>query len=392
MRWKALAILTFARCAMGFQFQSIAAIAPLMTNSLGINKAEFGWLIGLFLLPGVAVALPGGMIAARFGDKRVVLVAFAFMFVGGIEISISDTFVAAAVGRLLCGVGAAILNVVMAKMVADWFETKERALAMAVLVSSFPIGIGFALLSIGPLSDLINWRLASGSSAVFCAAGFIAVLSMYPSQRRPTNLSPRSSLTMLSLQDCTILLLASLPWALYNAAYQIMISFLPSFLSERGLNVVGAGFASAMNTAAFIFSIQLGGMILRITKHRDTVCAAAIVLWCAALLQATRSTSPVGWVILAGALAGIPAGGFLVLPTEVLHANKRAVGMGVFFTVYYIACAILPGLAGLLSDKSGGASGALSLSTLLALICIPVVLLFRRLSLLSSRTRGQEGY
>jgi predicted MFS family arabinose efflux permease len=83
-RWQALLALTLARAAMGFQFQSVAAVAPLMAESLGLDKAQLGWLIGLYLLPGVAFALPGGLLGRRFGDKRLVLVGLVLMAAGGL--------------------------------------------------------------------------------------------------------------------------------------------------------------------------------------------------------------------------------------------------------------------------------------------------------------------
>src|SRR6185503_16228959 len=73
-RWGILAALSFARVGMGFQFQTVAATAPLLSDRLGFDRAQIGWLIGLYLLPGVLVALPGGMLGARFGDKRMALI------------------------------------------------------------------------------------------------------------------------------------------------------------------------------------------------------------------------------------------------------------------------------------------------------------------------------
>lgn len=82
-RWWYLAALTLARAAMGFQFQSVAALAPLVAGTLGLDKTQLGWLIGLYLLPGVVFALPGGLLGARFGDKRLVLIGLALMVSAG---------------------------------------------------------------------------------------------------------------------------------------------------------------------------------------------------------------------------------------------------------------------------------------------------------------------
>jgi MFS family permease len=71
-RWAILAVLFTVRLSMPFQFQSVAAVAPLLTEKFGLNLADIGLLIGLYFTPGVALALPGGAIGQRFGDKSTV--------------------------------------------------------------------------------------------------------------------------------------------------------------------------------------------------------------------------------------------------------------------------------------------------------------------------------
>jgi hypothetical protein len=57
--WIALAMLTTARVAMGFQFQSAASASPGLIGQFGLSQADLGALIGLYFLPGVVLALPG---------------------------------------------------------------------------------------------------------------------------------------------------------------------------------------------------------------------------------------------------------------------------------------------------------------------------------------------
>ena len=72
-RWGILAVLFIVRLTMAFQFQSVAAVAPLLGAKFGASLADIGLLIGLYFTPGVALALPGGAIGQRFGDKATVL-------------------------------------------------------------------------------------------------------------------------------------------------------------------------------------------------------------------------------------------------------------------------------------------------------------------------------
>jgi hypothetical protein len=47
-RWIALAVLFAIRLTMAFQFQSVAAVAPLLDQTFGASLADIGWLIGLY--------------------------------------------------------------------------------------------------------------------------------------------------------------------------------------------------------------------------------------------------------------------------------------------------------------------------------------------------------
>src|ERR671937_2546861 len=129
-RWLALAIIFVTRTSMGFQFQSLGSVAPLLVADLHFTYAQLGTVIGLYLLPGVALALPGGLIGQRLGDRRAVVLSLALMVVGGLLTAWSGGFASAAAGRLLSGGGAVLMNILLVKITADWFGEREMATAM----------------------------------------------------------------------------------------------------------------------------------------------------------------------------------------------------------------------------------------------------------------------
>ena len=57
-RWGVLAVLFFIRTTMAVQFQSVGAVAPLLSADLGFSLADIGILVGIYSVPGVALALP----------------------------------------------------------------------------------------------------------------------------------------------------------------------------------------------------------------------------------------------------------------------------------------------------------------------------------------------
>src|SRR5256885_10187750 len=123
-RWFMLAVLFAARFALGYQFQSAGSVAPFLMRDFGIDYTQVGLLVGGFILPGIAISLPSGFLGRRFGDKSVVTAGMALMVLGGIVTTFADSFQVMLFGRILAGIGGAILIVLMSKMVVDWFDAK----------------------------------------------------------------------------------------------------------------------------------------------------------------------------------------------------------------------------------------------------------------------------
>jgi len=73
---------------------------------------------------------------------------------------------------------------------------------------------------------------------------------------------------------------------------------------------------------------------------------------------------------------GIPGGPLMALPAQALRPESRASGMGVFFTIFYVMMAVLPGTAGLVRDLSGSVAAPALFAAALVLLCAVGLLLF----------------
>lgn len=82
MRWTMLLILFLVRLAMGFQFQSVASTSAQLIDAFGLSYAQVGTLIGLFLLPGVFIAIPSGALTRAISDKNLLMLGAVTMTVG----------------------------------------------------------------------------------------------------------------------------------------------------------------------------------------------------------------------------------------------------------------------------------------------------------------------
>src|SRR5437016_14020108 len=99
-RWGILAILFIVRAIMAVQYQSVAGLAPLLQSDLGLNLTDVGILIGLYMAPGMVLALPGGAIGRKLGDKTAVLFGLAVMVAGGALMGLGGSWALQIAGRL----------------------------------------------------------------------------------------------------------------------------------------------------------------------------------------------------------------------------------------------------------------------------------------------------
>jgi predicted MFS family arabinose efflux permease len=365
---------------MGFQFQSVASLSSFVITDLDIDYTQLGLLIGFYLLPGVLIAYPSGLLGQRFGDKRIAVLGMTLMVVGGMLTASSHNYPIFLVGRLISGIGAVLLNVLLTKMVTDWFVGRELGTALALLVSSWPVGIGIALIVLPPLA-----AAASVSTALFLTAAAAAIVlaliaAIYSVPTTTDNAPPPKARSGfgVSPREFGLVSLAGVVWALFNVGYIILISFGPSLLIAQGISVKGAGVAISVASWTVIPTIALGGMLVDRLGHSTSLMVASLAALALSIMLMPSSSS-FALIAFIGAVGGLPCGAMLMLPTEVLSPESRSPGMGIFYTWYYVGMALLTPLAGLARDFTGNPGAPLTFAGCLEIAAIAVLLLLRLL-------------
>jgi MFS family permease len=375
-RWGILAILFVVRLTIAFQFQSVAAVAPLLQQSFGVGLADIGILIGLYFTPGIVLALPGGTIGRTLGDKPTTIVALLLMTAGSLVMATTDVWGWQMAGRLASGAGGVLLTVQLTKMGTDWFAGKEIATAMAIFVNSWPAGVAISLLVLPAIGT------AYGAGAVFLvtgaltATGIVLIIFYQAPPGAPASAAGSGRLDPLAL---LAVIVAGAIWGLYNIGFAMIFSFGPSLLVERGWSIAAAGSAISLVMWLSVISVPSGGYLADRTKRPFVVAIAASLVVAGLLTWLTRSDAVIAILVLGGLIGGLPAGPIMSLAARVLAPETRAIGMGVFYTLFYAAMMLGPAVAGRLAKSAGTAAVALDLGALTVLACPPLMWLFERI-------------
>jgi hypothetical protein len=91
--------------------------------------------------------------------------------------------------------------------------------------------------------------------------------------------------------------------------------------------------------------------------------------------------------VLIGIGTGLCAGPIMTLPAAVLDPATRALGMGLFFTLYYGVTLSGPVLGGWLAALTGSAAGSFDAAVVLVGLCVPLLLQVRRM--IAAGPKGQ---
>jgi hypothetical protein len=93
-----------------------------------------------------------------------------------------------------------------------------------------------------------------------------------------------------------------------------------------------------------------------------------------------RSGAVVLMVAALGLICGQPAGPILSPPTRVLQPATRAIGMGLFYTVYYATMMLGPAVGGASAKWAGDAAAAFDFGAAMIVICPVILSAFNRIS------------
>jgi len=349
-RWVALALMFVTRTSMGFQFQSIGSLAPLVVADLGLSYAQLGTLIGLYLLPGVVLALPGGLIGQRVGDRRAVVASLALMVVGGLLTAWSDSFAGAAAGRLVSGGGSVLMNILLIKITADWFAGREMATAMAVILTAWPVGLGLATATLGSVATATSWRTAMVVAAVSAALGLIIMAVVF--REAPVRAAPGARAAP-DRRDLGLAITSGVAWGAFNASLVGVIAFGPAMLVARGVSLGQAGFEISLAIWVTIVSVPLGGVLSDRVGRPDVFSIGGALAAGALLLALPMMPWAALGLVLVGMLIGGPPGPLTSMLPRALAPERLATGLGVSYTAYYVVMAAAQPLAGWLRDVTG---------------------------------------
>jgi len=372
--------------------QVLSLLVDPIRADLGISDTQISLLLGTAFAVVYGVAgIPLGWLADRTSRRNLIFGGVIVWTLGTLACGLSQSFGQLFAGRLVVGLGEAVLSPAAISLISDYFPPSRRGTAVACFLSGIAMGIGAAILIGGgvlhfvqvgalagtPLADLAPWRmvlLLIGAPGLLWALVILAIRAPVRRGAETATVDPSASGSQVAGAPK-----AAAGWPKVIPIYAVVAiaslvdnavgAWAPTLLTrEFQLDRAQVGVQlGILLTAAFGGGVLIGGWLADkagVTggwSRKLLVClvAGGLILPVAASLNAANVTLVMLSIPAYFALSGIvTACGFSAI-LDVVPNRSRGLAMSIsFFLNVAIGGAVGPTAVAMASDHLfGGESG-----------------------------------
>ena len=347
---------------------------PTIVEALGISKQSIGLLISVFTLPNLLLVPLTGMMADRFGRKKLIVPSLFLFGIFGGACALAPDFKTLLILRGLQGIGAAPLLPVSFAIIGDLFSGQKRAEAMGFNTTVMYMGYVIYPLLGGALAGLA-WNYAFLPFLTAIPVGIIALVSLHPHEpNSKESLKDHLGNALRYLRGLKVLWLFSATVITYIILFGAYLTYFSIFLEDRfGASPFTIGlFLSIIGLFTAGVSSQLG----RLSKRFSVVSLiiGAFVIY--AVAMAIIPLAPSLWFCLLPTILfsighGLNLPSLNVIAAGIAPFEYRAPFMAMQNTMIPLGMTIGPLIMGLTFGFTG-LNGTFLIAALIALI-IPIM-------------------
>ncbi|MCA3028496.1 MAG: MFS transporter [Rhodocyclaceae bacterium] len=352
-----------------YQRVAPAVITAELSQAFDLTAAGLGNLSAFYFYSYVAMQIPTGLLADRYGPRILLTCGAAIAACGTAVFAMAQDVFWANTGRLLIGGSVGVAFVAMLKLAAHWMPARQFALASAAALAVGVFGAVAAGAPLRLLVDAFGWRNIMWASAactllIACAAWWI--VRDDPADRQYLSHSSHHTenntqsvwaglLEVLSYRNTVLLFFLS------GSMTGLVLTFaglwgVPFLTTQYGLTqTFAAGLCSTMMVAWALGTLVFSTLSDHIGKRRPLYIGgvvAALALWSVLIYSKLPST-----VMLATLVAGIGfcAGSFIIsfaFAKESVPARLAGTASGVANMGVIAGPMLLQPLVGVVLDRS----------------------------------------
>ncbi|MGY6534312.1 MAG: MFS transporter [Pararhodobacter sp.] len=284
--WGAVVLFVLGGVLAAVHMGKLPPALPLMRAELGFGLVAGGFVLALFNLLGMTVAVFFGGLVERVGRVRLLRAGFAFLILGGALGALAQGLPVLMLSRLFEGFGFVAISISLPVMVMAAAASRDQDFALGMWSVYTPLGMSLVMLAAPFLLDMLGWRGLWWLVAALCPLMAFAILRQM-GRFAPPQMPRRPSMTLAAEALATPgLQLIALLFCLYAFQWVTLMVWLPTFLTESmGFSLQRAALISALVVLVNVPGCLLGGWLMRRgSSARHLVATGSAVMGLGALV------------------------------------------------------------------------------------------------------------
>jgi MFS transporter, AAHS family, 4-hydroxybenzoate transporter len=376
--WTRQGIMIVALCFLinmvdGMDVNIMTFVRQALQDDWKVPDGAMGGVFSAGLLGMGLGALLIAPLADRFGRKRIILAALAFMSVGMIACGYVTSLGALISARVVVGLGIGTVLAAMAALASESAPARDQNMAVGIVQAGFPLAAVFTGFAVAALLKSYHWQ------DLLLWAGWLTVLMLpiawyvLPNQDAvATEEAPRVRLGELFLPELrhrTLWLWAAIFFGLMVLYF--ILSWITKLSIQAGLSETNSIYAGAIyNFGAFCGTMAMSWLAVRVSLGKlipVLLVSAAVTMMLFATIPLTLTLALVLAFIIGVTLQG-GYNGVWPLAASVYPSRCRATGIGIAMGIGRSGAVVGPWMGGMLIAAKA------PLWALFAAYCVPLLI------------------
>ena len=366
----------------GLDAQLLAYAAPHIAKELAFGPAAFGVVFSASLVGMALGSIILGMLADRFGRRRVLVSGTTLFSVATLALPWLATDIPSFIAlRFVAGVGLGGVTPVLIAIIAENTPRQVRSLAVMVAVGSLSLGAFASGLVSSWLIPAQGWRstfVFGGTVPILIAVAlYLALLGLSRAPGASPSASTHTSSDVRVLFRDDRLLSTLTLWVVFFADLLMLfalLNWLPSLFVNLGMSTSVATIGGAVFSLGGFVGGVLMGVVLGRTGSAHSVVAAGFLVGIIGIGIVATGPDSLATLMIGVALAGAGVVGGLTgisaLAVSLYPDRVRAAGLGWSYGVGRVGSIVGPLVSGVMVGAGLGATSIIGLAAVPAAVAV----------------------
>ena len=317
---------------LGVPAQAVLILLPLYVLELGGSVAAASAVVGLRGIGMMAFDMPAGLLAARVGDRAIMLIAMVLLGAAYLMYGLADEVAWFYPIAFLNGAGSSTFLLGRMSYVTAVCEARERGRVISMIAGSMRVSALVGPLAGAALAEMIGFAAAFSCIAVTVAFAFACVAVSAINDRPAVKAQSWQSIGGLVYEYRRVFAtagIAAIAFMLMRAARTVLI---PLIGADLELETTAIGLVVSLSALIDLALFYPAGMIMDRWGRRATAVPSSFMFAAslAALGLAQGFHSLVAVAIALGVANGLSTGIVMTLGTDLAPPGRRGEFLGIW--------------------------------------------------------------